>query len=67
MRPLPQVLPETEDFWTGGRDGRLCVKRCPGVRAAVASRRDTVCAECPRPELESAEVSGRATVDRVHA
>ena len=60
MRPLPHVLPETEDFWTGGRDGRLCVKRCPAC-ARLWHPSMVVCAEC-HAELESAEVSGEATV-----
>ncbi len=60
MRPLPQVLPETEDFWTGGRDGRLCIKRCPAC-ARFWHPSQVVCADC-HTELETAEVSGLATV-----
>ena len=44
MRPLPLVVPETEAFWTGGRDGHLVVKRCP---------------ECGRPPPQPADDVGR--------
>jgi acetyl-CoA acetyltransferase/uncharacterized OB-fold protein len=54
------VLPETEDFWTGGRDGRLCVNACPGC-GRLWHPSQTVCADC-HAALESSEVSGRATV-----
>ena len=61
MRPLPLVLPETEAFWTGGREGRLWIKRCPAC-GRLWHPSHTVCASCPHRELEPAEVSGAATV-----
>ena len=61
MRPLPLVLPETEAFWTGGREGRLCIKRCPAC-ARLWHPSQTVCAACHHRELEPAAVSGRGTV-----
>ena len=61
MRPLPLVLPETEAFWTGGREGRLCVKRCPAC-ARLWHPSQSVCAACAHRELEPAAVSGRGTV-----
>ena len=61
MRPLPLVVPETEAFWTGGRDGRLVVKRCPEC-GRLWHPSATVCGECQARELAPAEVSGRATV-----
>jgi acetyl-CoA acetyltransferase/uncharacterized OB-fold protein len=61
VRPLPQLVPETTDFWTGGRDGRLCVKRCPAC-GRLWHPADTLCADCLHAELVSAEVSGRGTI-----
>lgn len=61
MRPLPLVLPETEAFWTGGRDGQLMLKRCPAC-GRLWHPSQTVCAECHHRELEPAAVSGRGTV-----
>lgn len=61
MRPLPLVLPETEAFWTGGRDGQLMLKRCPAC-GRLWHPSQTICAECHHRELEAAAVSGRGTV-----
>jgi len=61
VRPLPYVLPETEAFWTGGRDGRLCIKRCPTC-ARLWHPSQVVCAAGDHGELEPAAVSGSATV-----
>jgi acetyl-CoA acetyltransferase/uncharacterized OB-fold protein len=61
VRPLPLVVPETEAFWTGGRDGRLVVKRCAEC-GRLWHPSATVCGECQARELAPAEVSGRATV-----
>ena len=61
MRPLPLVVPETEAFWTGGRDGHLVVKRCPEC-GRLWHPSVTVCGACQARALEPAEVSGRATV-----
>jgi acetyl-CoA acetyltransferase/uncharacterized OB-fold protein len=58
--PLPQVLPETEHFWTGGRDGRLCISRCPKC-GRLWHPFQLICADC-RAELEPADVTGVATV-----
>ena len=61
MRPLPQLLPETEDFWTGGSEGRLCIKRCPGC-ARLWHPSQIVCAACDHRELEWTDASGSGTV-----
>jgi acetyl-CoA acetyltransferase/uncharacterized OB-fold protein len=61
VRPLPLVLPETAAFWTGGRAGQLCIKRCPGC-ARLWHPSQSVCAVCHQCELEQAAVSGRGTV-----
>jgi len=54
------VVPETESFWTGGRDGRLCVKRCPEC-GRLWHPSQTVCAD-GHVELEPVEASGLGTV-----
>jgi acetyl-CoA acetyltransferase/uncharacterized OB-fold protein len=61
VRPLPYVVPETEDFWTAGRDARLCIKRCPAC-GRWWHPLQVVCGDCPHRELESAEAAGTATV-----
>jgi len=61
VRPLPLVLPETEAFWTGGRRGQLCIKRCPAC-ARLWHPSQSVCVACGQRELEPAAVSGRGTV-----
>jgi acetyl-CoA acetyltransferase/uncharacterized OB-fold protein len=61
VRPLPLVVPETEAFWTGGRDGRLWIKRCSSC-GRLWHPSQVVCASCPHQELELAEASGAATV-----
>ena len=61
MRPLPQLLPETEDFWTGGREGRLRIKRCPEC-SRWWHPSQVVCGDCHHVELESADASGQGAV-----
>jgi acetyl-CoA acetyltransferase/uncharacterized OB-fold protein len=62
VRALPQLLPETEDFWTGGREGRLRMKRCP-VCGRWWHPSLIVCGDGhDHAVLESADASGRAVV-----
>ncbi len=60
MRPLPELTPETEFFWTSGADGRLRFQFC----AACERHLHPPGPACPRcgGELEIRAVSGRATV-----
>ncbi len=61
VRPLPQLSPWNEWFWTAGRDGVLRFARCPACRAWVhpAEPRCPVCHDgVPAPEC----VGGMATV-----
>ena len=61
VRPLPQLLPETEDFWTGGREDRLRIKRCPTC-SRLWHPSQVVCGDCHHTELESVDASGRGVV-----
>jgi len=60
-RPLPQLLPETEGFWTSGADGVLRLPRCRGCGRLMHPSL-VVCPECHRSEPELVAVSGRAVV-----
>jgi acetyl-CoA acetyltransferase/uncharacterized OB-fold protein len=61
VRPLPELTPETEWFWTSGADGRLRIQRCTDCRAYVHPP-VPMCPNCRSKNREHAEVSGRATV-----
>jgi acetyl-CoA acetyltransferase/uncharacterized OB-fold protein len=60
-RPLPQLTPANEWFWTSGADGRLRIQRCSDCRAYVHPP-VPICPACRSRAWEAAEVSGRATV-----
>jgi acetyl-CoA acetyltransferase/uncharacterized OB-fold protein len=55
------VLPETEDFWTGGREGRLRIKRSPEC-SRLWHPSQTVCSDGHHTELESFDATGRGVV-----
>ncbi len=60
MRPLPELTPENEFFWTSGADGVLRMQHCRACEAIVHPPQP----ECRRcgGELEIEALSGRATV-----
>ena len=60
MRPLPELTPETEFFWTSGADGRLRFQYCASCERHLHPP-GPVCPGCGG-ELEIRAVSGRATV-----
>ena len=61
QRPLPELTPENEFFWTAGRDGVLRVRRgIPG--GALLFSATPVCPHCHSTEIDVVEVSGRGTV-----
>jgi acetyl-CoA acetyltransferase/uncharacterized OB-fold protein len=60
MRPLPELTPENEFFWTSGADGTLRFQHCAACARYVHPPRP-VCPRCGEP-LEVRAVSGRATV-----
>ena len=60
MRPLPQLRPETEFFWTSGADGVLRFQHCNACERIVHPP-GPGCPGCGG-ELRVREVSGRGTV-----
>jgi acetyl-CoA acetyltransferase/uncharacterized OB-fold protein len=60
-RPLPELTPENEFYWTAGRDGVLRVQR--SVRCGALLFPPTpICPYCQSTDIEIVEVSGRGTV-----
>ncbi|MFE3317127.1 OB-fold domain-containing protein [Nocardia sp. NPDC059195] len=60
-RPLPQLGPDNEFFWTAGADGVLRVQECRSC-AALLHPPQPVCRYCRGRELGVRELSGRATL-----
>ena len=61
MRPLPELTPANEWFWTSGADGRLSVQRC-GECATLVHPPVPICPRCRSRASEPAPVSGRGVV-----
>ena len=61
FRILPRVTPDTEFFWTAGRDGVLRFLRCQDDGYYIHPP-TPVCPRCLSRNLAPEEVSGRATV-----
>jgi acetyl-CoA acetyltransferase/uncharacterized OB-fold protein len=61
MRPLPQLTPVNEWFWTSGADGRLRIQRCDDCKALVHPP-TPICPACRSLSWAPVEVSGRGTV-----
>jgi uncharacterized protein len=60
-RKLPALTPETEAFWTGGRDGKLLIQRCTCC-GRYAHPPLPLCPVCRTETMEPTAVSGRGTV-----
>jgi uncharacterized OB-fold protein len=60
-RKLPLLTPETEAFWTGGRDGRLLIQRC-GNCGHYQHPPQPLCPLCRTETMAPSAVSGRGTV-----
>ena len=60
MRPLPELTPETEFFWTSGADGSLRFKYCAACERYLHPP-GPACPQCGG-DLEIRRVCGRATV-----
>ena len=60
-RPLPELTPATEWFWTSGADGRLRIQRCTDCSSLVHPP-VPICPVCRSRNWEPSIVSGRATV-----
>ena len=60
-RKLPQLTPETEAFWTGGREGQLLIQRCTGC-GLYQHPPLPLCAACHTETVAPAAVSGKGRV-----
>jgi len=60
-RPLPELTPANEWFWTSGADGRLRVQRCADC-ATLVHPPVPICPSCRSRAWEPTVVSGRGTV-----
>ncbi len=61
VRPLPELTPATEWFWTSGADGRLRIQGCTACRTLVHPP-VPICPVCRSRAWEPTVVSGRGTV-----
>ncbi len=61
MRPLPQLTPTNEWFWTSGADGRLRMQRCDDCQTFVHPP-VPVCPVCRSHTWSPTVVSGHGTV-----
>jgi acetyl-CoA acetyltransferase/uncharacterized OB-fold protein len=61
VRPLPELVPATEWFWTSGADGHLRIQRCNDCSGYVHPP-VPICPHCRSRSSEPAVVSGRARV-----
>jgi acetyl-CoA acetyltransferase/uncharacterized OB-fold protein len=61
VRPLPQLTPANEWFWTSGADGRLRIEGCDDCDALVHPP-TPICPVCHSRARRPTEVSGRGTV-----
>ena len=58
---LPQPDLETQAFWDGARDGRLCIKRCRACSKSHFYPRP-FCPHCWSEDVGWVDASGRATL-----
>src|SRR5688572_4679300 len=61
VRPLPELTPANEWFWTSGADGRLRVQGCADCGALVHPP-VPICPSCRSRAWQPVAVSGRGTV-----
>jgi acetyl-CoA acetyltransferase/uncharacterized OB-fold protein len=61
VRPLPELTPTNEWFWTSGRDGRLRIQGCDDCGTLVHPP-VPICPACRSRNAAPVVVSGRATV-----
>ena len=60
-RKLPLLTPETEAFWTGGRDGCLMIQRCTHC-GLYQHPPLPICSACRTETVHPTAVSGRARI-----
>jgi uncharacterized OB-fold protein len=61
QRPLPEITPLTEPFWSALRERKLKVQRCDACQA-LRFPPEAGCFECGSLESTWVELSGRATL-----
>ncbi len=61
MRPLPELTPANEWFWTSGKDGTLRIQSCDDCGTLVHPP-TPICPSCRSRSWSPSEVSGLATV-----
>ncbi|MEV0766710.1 Zn-ribbon domain-containing OB-fold protein [Nocardia salmonicida] len=61
VRLLPAPTPESEAFWTGGRDGQLLIYRCHGCKQWFHPG-SGACFRCRSIDVAPEPVSGRGRV-----
>jgi acetyl-CoA acetyltransferase/uncharacterized OB-fold protein len=61
MRPLPELTPATEWFWTSGADGRLRIQGCTECSSLVHPP-VPICPVCRSRSWQPTAVSGQATI-----
>ena len=61
MRPLPELTPATEWFWTSGADGHLRIQGCTACHTLVHPP-VPICPVCRSRSWEPRVVSGRGTI-----
>ena len=60
-RPLPEITPLTEPFWSAARSHRLVIQRC-GACGAYRFPPEVGCPACGSPQAVWSDVSGLATL-----
>jgi len=60
-RKLPALTPDTEAFWTGGKDGQLLIQRCSSC-LRYQHPPQPLCPACRTETMAPAAVSGRGKV-----
>ena len=60
-RPIPELTPANEWFWTSGADGRLRIQRCTECRTLVHPP-VPICPTCRCRSWSAMPVSGRGTI-----
>ncbi len=61
LRPLPEISPLTEPFWSAAKERRLVIQRCDGCRA-YRFPPEVACFDCGSLATTWTPVSGHATL-----
>ena len=60
-RPLPEITPETQAFWTGGASGRLRITACGACDLRIHPPQ-AMCPRCLSREVTPRDASGMGTI-----